>query len=147
MLVIVVIRVGCLWFILFQLIPHYAYSPERTAALCYNNVNKMHSNYYFFFFSCESLFNLYYIARFHKNILFVEGWHLAKFEKLRNWVTITRNYFRFPYLETNNDVIKIFTTSFLKLSFFTSRKMLIAFPRVKFSKSIGEFVNQFMLQI
>jgi len=103
----------------------------------------MHSNYYF---SSFYLF-LICIARFHKNILFVECWHLVKFEKLCNWITITYNYFRFPHLETNNDVIKIFTTSFLKLSFFTSRKMFIAFPRVKFSKNIGEFVNQFMLQI
>jgi len=38
--------------------------------------------------------------------------------------------------------MKIFMTSLLKLSFFTSRKMFIAFLRVKFSKSIGEFVNQ-----
>lgn len=41
MLVIVVIRVGCLWFILLQLIPRYDYyTSERAAALCRDDVNK-----------------------------------------------------------------------------------------------------------
>lgn len=77
MFVIVVIRVGCLWFILLQLIPRYDYSPERATALCHNNVNKMHNNCCYFFSLCGFLFNSWYwghdfIKICHKNMSFVE---------------------------------------------------------------------------
>lgn len=70
MLVIVVIRVGCLWFILLQLIPRYDYSSERAVALCHKDVNKIRNKSYYFFFLWEFLFYLWYWGHeFIQNIL------------------------------------------------------------------------------